>query len=119
MAEYRSQNGAAIPSSSGPANATARGAHGVISNALSVSQSADKHSVTAGKLMEVELADRAKEEEPKAVRQPRVRLGRDGKPWRGRKRRNSENLARDALVESILKDTPRMFSLYIYAPLAY
>ncbi|KAL1643810.1 hypothetical protein SLS61_009126 [Didymella pomorum] len=35
---------------------------------------------------------------------PRVRLGRDGKPWRSRKRRNSEDLRRDAAVEAVLKE---------------
>lgn len=35
---------------------------------------------------------------------PRVRLGRDGKPWRGRKRRNSDALRRDAAVEAVLKE---------------
>lgn len=33
-----------------------------------------------------------------------MRLGRDGKPWRGRKRRNSEDLRRDAAVEAVLKE---------------
>ena len=35
---------------------------------------------------------------------PRVRLGRDGKPWRPRKRRNSEDIRRDAAVEAVLKE---------------
>jgi hypothetical protein len=35
---------------------------------------------------------------------PRVRLGRDGKPWRPRKRRNSDDLRRDAAVEAVLKE---------------
>lgn len=40
-------------------------------------------------------------------RQPPVRLGRDGKPFRprGRPRRTSADLARDALVESILSES--------------
>ncbi|TKA62512.1 hypothetical protein B0A49_09229 [Cryomyces minteri] len=32
----------------------------------------------------------------------KVRLGKDGKPWRGRKRRNSEDVKRDKLVEEVL-----------------
>ena len=35
---------------------------------------------------------------------PRVRLGRDGKPWRPRKRRNSEDLRRDAAVEAVMRE---------------
>ncbi|KAI9738845.1 MAG: hypothetical protein M1834_008352 [Cirrosporium novae-zelandiae] len=35
----------------------------------------------------------------------KVRLGRDGKPWRGRRRRNSEELARDRLVEEVLRES--------------
>lgn len=33
-----------------------------------------------------------------------VRLGRDGKPWRGRKRRGSEDIKRDKLVEDVLRE---------------
>ncbi|KAI9834955.1 MAG: hypothetical protein M1819_002678 [Sarea resinae] len=33
------------------------------------------------------------------------KLGRDGKPWRGRKRRTSEDIKRDKLVEEVLKET--------------
>ena len=39
--------------------------------------------------------------------QKKPRLGRDGKPWRGRKRRNSEDIARDKLVEQILHESRR------------
>ncbi|KAF1930308.1 uncharacterized protein M421DRAFT_371168 [Didymella exigua CBS 183.55] len=35
---------------------------------------------------------------------PKVRMGRDGKPWRGRKRRNSNDIRRDAAVEAVLKE---------------
>lgn len=38
----------------------------------------------------------------------KVRLGRDGKPWRGgRKRRNSDDIKRDKLVEEILRENKR------------
>jgi hypothetical protein len=74
----------------------------------------DKLSVTAGKLMEVDLGgslSRHEEEEAaKAAKPVKVRLGRDGKPWRSRKRRNSENLARDALIDSIMKENTRKSS---------
>lgn len=35
----------------------------------------------------------------------KIRLSRDGKPWRGRKRRNSEDIKRDQLVEEVLKES--------------
>lgn len=81
---------------------------------------------TMGKLQEVELGDEARdknvertdkarrrlegemiEEETKAPRKQKVRLGRDGKPWRGRKKRASEDIARDKLVEDILRENRR------------
>ncbi|KAK5018283.1 hypothetical protein LTR39_001072 [Cryomyces antarcticus] len=37
----------------------------------------------------------------------KVRLGKDGKPWRGRKRRNSEDVKRDKLVEEVLRESKR------------
>ena len=37
----------------------------------------------------------------------KVRLGRDGKPRRSRKRRNSDEIKRDKLVEEILKESKR------------
>jgi hypothetical protein len=35
----------------------------------------------------------------------KVRLGRDGKPRRGPKRRNSEDIRRDQMVEAILSES--------------
>lgn len=35
---------------------------------------------------------------------PKPRLGRGGKPWRGRKRRGSDDMQRDALVDAILHE---------------
>lgn len=37
----------------------------------------------------------------------KVRLGRDGKPWRGRNRRNSDDIKRDQLVEEFLRENRR------------
>lgn len=34
----------------------------------------------------------------------RVRLGKDGKPWRGRKRRGSDDVKRDQLVEELMRE---------------
>ena len=43
--------------------------------------------------------------EPESDTGKKVRLGRDGRPWRGRKRRTSEDLKRDKLVEEVLRET--------------
>lgn len=37
----------------------------------------------------------------------KVRLRRDGKPWRSRRRRNSEDVKRDKLVEDVLRESRR------------
>jgi len=37
----------------------------------------------------------------------KVRLRKDGKPWRGRRRRNSEDVKRDRLVEEVLRESRR------------
>lgn len=100
--------------------------------------------VMQGKLMEIDLGDEARarnvamterarrralgeavdddEDSGAGSSRPRkVRLGRDGKPWRGRNRRNSEDIKRDQLVEEFLKENRRKFSplclficLYLY-----
>ncbi|KAG4217296.1 hypothetical protein PC116_g34223 [Phytophthora cactorum] len=43
-------------------------------------------------------------------RPKKVRLGRDGKPWRPRNRRNSDDIKRDQLVEEILRESRRKLS---------
>ena len=44
----------------------------------------------------------------------KVRLGRDGKPRRGKRRRNSEDIKRDKLVEEVMRESrcehPELFS---------
>ena len=37
----------------------------------------------------------------------KIRLRRDGKPWRGRRRRNSQDVKRDQLVEEVLRESRR------------
>jgi len=83
-------------------------------------------SIRHGKLQEVDLGDeiRAKniamteratrrlqgeavEEEDTDNKPKKVRLGPDGKPWRGRKRRMSEDVNRDRLVEDFLHENRR------------
>lgn len=107
MAEYRNQNGSTQPT---PASNDAPAHINEPTSTLASAKphTSDKQSVTAGKLMEVDLAASLYDNDAaKTAKAPKIRLGRDGKPWRPRRRRNSEDQARDALVDSILKDTPR------------
>lgn len=44
------------------------------------------------------------DDDEQAARPKKVRLGRDGKPWRPRNRRTSDDIKRDQLVEEILRE---------------
>jgi len=69
------------------------------------SRSAGDQSIASGALQEVDIAAaKTRDKLPKAQR---IRLGPDGKPWRGgrRKRRTSEDVKRDALVESLMRES--------------
>ena len=41
----------------------------------------------------------------------KIRLRRDGKPWRGRRRRNSQDVKRDQLVEEVMRESRRIFQI--------
>lgn len=60
------------------------------------------------------LAGEAPADESEGRRPPR--LGKDGKPWRPRKRRASEDIKRDQLVEELMRENKRkcFFSLIIF-----
>ncbi|KAK1597904.1 uncharacterized protein LY79DRAFT_321585 [Colletotrichum navitas] len=84
------------------------------------------HPIMQGKLIEVDLGDEARArnqamtekaarrllgevdgadtDTPDGRRAKKPRLGRDGKPWRPRNRRNSDDIKRDQLVEEILRE---------------
>lgn len=83
----------------------------------------DKHTALHGKILEIDLGDevRARNEamterarrlaagEPLEDSQgegpaKKVRLGRDGKPWQPRNRRGSDAIARDQLVEELMRE---------------
>lgn len=84
-----------------------------------------------GKLLEIDLGDEARarniemterarrrlqglgadSEETAPPRPATTRLGPDGKPWRGRKRRGSEDIKRDQLVEEFLHENSRKFGV--------
>jgi hypothetical protein len=64
-----------------------------------------------GKLMEVDLPVAPSSRTPDAAPpQPKKqRLGPDGKPWRGRRRRGSDDIKRDQLVEEFLHENKREY----------
>ncbi|KAI1368592.1 hypothetical protein F5Y08DRAFT_335484 [Xylaria arbuscula] len=86
----------------------------------------EKHTALTGKLFEVDLGDEVRsrneamtdrarrklqglaveDDDTSAEHQRRkkVRLGKDGKPWRPRNRRNSDDVKRDQFVEEILRE---------------
>lgn len=82
-----------------------------------------RNATSSGKLHEVDLGPDATARNVKRTEEARlklegnvvdsgdnkptgkVRLGPDGKPWRGRKRRNSEDIRRDEIVEQILRES--------------
>lgn len=88
---------------------------------------AESQRVMQGKLLEIDLGDEARArniemterarrrlqglaadaEETAPPRPTTTRLGPDGKPWRGRKRRGSEDIKRDQLVEEFLHENSR------------
>ncbi|KAH0556265.1 hypothetical protein GP486_005808 [Trichoglossum hirsutum] len=53
----------------------------------------------------VKMLENGEKEEEEAPAKGKVRLGKDGKPWRGRKRRTSEDIQRDKLVEEVLRES--------------
>lgn len=87
----------------------------------------NRQPAALGKLHEIDLGDEARDKnvartdmatrrlngeevvEESAQKKPtKVRLGRDGKPWRGKKRRGSDDIRRDQLVDEILRENKRM-----------
>src|SRR5579871_478677 len=91
------------------------------------SKPVEKQPATLGKLLEIDLGNEARdrnvvrteqarrrldgeevEEDVASVgKSKRPRLGRDGRPWRERKRRTSEDIRRDKLVEEVLRENRR------------
>ncbi len=85
-------------------------------------------SALRGKLQEIDLGDEVRarniamteratkkltgeaieddDQDPSGAR--KVRLGPDGKPWRSRKRRGSDDVKRDEMVERLLHENKRM-----------
>ncbi|KAI2781733.1 hepatocellular carcinoma-associated antigen 59-domain-containing protein [Daldinia loculata] len=57
------------------------------------------------KLHGEDVEDDDEQQQQQSGRPKKVRLGRDGKPWRPRNRRNSDDIKRDQLVEEILRES--------------
>lgn len=98
---------------------------------------AQRQPVSLGKIQEIDLGQDAmlrnarrtemavrkqngevvfEEERPPKPR--KIRIGRDGKPMRprrGPKRRNSEDVQRDKLVEEVLRETKRKLLLVLFS----
>lgn len=87
----------------------------------------DKHTALQGKILEIDLGDEVRsrneamtdrarrklegdafEEDPAGGPAKKVRLGRDGKPWRPRNRRGSDAIARDQLVDELMRENKGM-----------
>ena len=87
---------------------------------------AEGNSTMQGKLQEIDLGDESRartvamterarrrlegddiEDDGMPSRQNKMRLGRDGKPWRPRKRRGSDDVKRDEMVEQFLHENRR------------
>jgi len=101
------------------------------SETVKTSKSLEKQPATLGKLLEIDLGNEARDRNVVRTEQARrrldgedvedesapegkskkPRLGRDGKPWRERKRRTSEDIRRDKLVEEVLHENRREFSM--------
>jgi hypothetical protein len=92
-----------------------------------------RQPASLGKLQEIDLGEEARDrnvvqterarrrldgevvEEEGEGEVKKVRVGPDGKPWRGRKRRGSEDVKRDRMVEDVLRENrctslPQAFS---------
>ena len=123
-ARTRSQFQIPLPATSSAAYSTKRTDDQAKNEATSQRQPA-----TLGKLQEIDLGDEARdrnvvqterarrkldgeEVEEEGEKKPvKVRLGPDGKPWRGRKRRGSEDVKRDRLVEDVFRENRRTSSI--------
>lgn len=56
-----------------------------------------------GKIEEVRI-EPAENQDARTTKKERVRFGHNGKPWRPRNRRNSDDIKRDNMVEAILSE---------------
>jgi hypothetical protein len=121
-------------SSTGTSEDAANEAHGQEFSSAKTTKtpkSLEKQPATLGKLLEIDLGNEARDRNVVRTEQARrrldgedveddsvpegkskkPRLGRDGKPLRERKRRTSEDIRRDKLVEEVLRENRRKSSM--------
>lgn len=117
-------------SSTGTGEDATNRSYGQASDSLALaktSKSLEKQPASLGKLHEIDLGNEARDKNVVRTEQARRRLdgeeieddsapegkfkkprvGRDGKPWRDRKRRTSDDIRRDKLVEEVLRENRR------------
>lgn len=110
------------------ATATANSVNHGLSDSKSKDPTSQRQPATIGKLQEIDLGEEARllnmqrtqkaqrllngeVVEDESIKKPvKVRLGPDGKPWRSRrKRRGSEDVARDQAVEAVMRENRRSY----------
>ncbi len=99
----------------------------------------ESQRVLQGKLMEIDLGDEARartiemterarrrlqglgadEPDDPGAQRKKVRLGPDGKPWRSRNRRGSDDIKRDQLVEEVLSEARCKWLLFSWLSHAF
>jgi hypothetical protein len=123
----RRLNAISPPGSSEDATTRSRGQDSNSSGTSNTSKPLERQPAALGKLLEIDLGNEARDRNVVRTEQARRRLdgedvdddsapegksrkpklGRDGKPWRERKRRTSEDIRRDKLVEEVLRENRR------------
>jgi hypothetical protein len=126
----RRLNAISPTSTSDGAPSSARGQDSGSAGTTKTSKALERQPAALGKLLEIDLGNEARDKNVVRTEQARRRLdgedveddsapegkskkpklGRDGKPWRERKRRTSEDIRRDKLVEEVLRENRRKLS---------
>ncbi|KAI0135224.1 hypothetical protein F4814DRAFT_400195 [Daldinia grandis] len=127
-AELARRHNAVALSSTPIARSSNRGQQPTTSTVTAVPRPEQQNRALHGQLMEIDLGDEARSRNEalteratrkihgeaieddelllqQSGRPKKVRIGRDGKPWRSRNRRNSDDIKRDQLVEEILRES--------------
>lgn len=124
LAKRRQEGTAVISQSPAKLTSTARAEGTQVERHKGKDLAVQRQPATLGKLLEIDLGDEARDRNVQMTEQARrrmdgevvdeeqapkgkIRLGRDGKPWRPRKRRGSEDIKRDKLVEDVLRENRR------------
>lgn len=89
-------------------------------------ESTPQQAISLGKIQEIDLGDESRHrnaslmdearrraagedvQESRTKERTKSRLGPDGKPWRNRKRRASDDIKRDSIVDQVLRENKSM-----------